>query len=155
MPRELQPKGDKRAKAISRRIVRRCKKLDLRQVDLARLLAIDRQLVHAWFAGLNAPLHDQFANLAHVLECRPEWLMTGSLPEEPSQDHRAHAVPPLVAAREELAPAPLLLSPRVEQIEANYLREARDALKVECESVAELPALAEKVPDRLHALLEV
>jgi transcriptional regulator with XRE-family HTH domain len=71
---------------MGRRIVRRRSELGLSQVELARLLGVERSRLGKWERGLHSPVLKQVVVLARVLEMSSDELLTGEPPvAEPGQ----------------------------------------------------------------------
>jgi transcriptional regulator with XRE-family HTH domain len=65
------------ALGLGDRIRRRREEMDLTQDDVARRVELTRAAIAQWESNSTSPTVIAIANLARVLECRPEWLMFG------------------------------------------------------------------------------
>jgi len=70
------------ALGLGDRIRRRREEMDLTQDDIARRVELTRAAIAQWESNTTSPTVIAIANLARVLECRPEWLMFGIEPPE-------------------------------------------------------------------------
>lgn len=65
----------------SDRIKQRMKVLGVKGVEITRQIGVSSGAISQWRAGDNKPAGENLLGLAKILQCSPEWLLTGRGPE--------------------------------------------------------------------------
>lgn len=116
---------NKAVEEMAARMKSRAKELGMTQLDIAETLGVSPSMLCNWMNGRNIPKHDQFVELAGLLEVGVVWLVSGS--EEPTPNFNLERVLKNIGKRtkEQLDGVPKRIRQRMRSLDINEAEMAK------------------------------